>query len=91
MLLTEYNEAEAMELFKEDGRKEGRIEGRDEGSTKRLIDQVCKKLVKGKTIEIIADEVEEETKAIKPIIDIAVKYAPDYDVDAIYDELIKNK
>ena len=27
MLLTEYNEAEAMELFKEDGRKEGRKEG----------------------------------------------------------------
>ena len=31
MLLTEYNEAEAMELFKEDGRKEGRIVGREEG------------------------------------------------------------
>ena len=27
MLLTEYNEAEQMELFKEDGRKEGRAEG----------------------------------------------------------------
>lgn len=27
MLLTEYNEAEAMELFKEDGRKEGRKVG----------------------------------------------------------------
>ena len=27
MLLTEYNEAEQMELFKEDGRKEGRTEG----------------------------------------------------------------
>ena len=28
MLLTEYNEVEQMELFKEDGRREGRIEGR---------------------------------------------------------------
>ena len=28
MLLTEYNEAETMELFKEDGRAEGRAEGR---------------------------------------------------------------
>ena len=27
MLDTEYNEAEVMELFKEDGRKEGREEG----------------------------------------------------------------
>ena len=30
MLLTEYNEAETMELFKEDGRAEGRVEGRAE-------------------------------------------------------------
>ncbi len=31
MLLTEYNETEVMELFKEDGRREGRLEGRQEG------------------------------------------------------------
>ena len=31
MLLTEYNEAETMELFKEEGRAEGRREGRAEG------------------------------------------------------------
>ena len=31
MLLTEYNEAEAMELFREEGREEGRAEGRAEG------------------------------------------------------------
>ena len=31
MLLTEYNEAETMELFKEEGRIEGRKEGRKEG------------------------------------------------------------
>ncbi len=32
MLLTEYNEAETMELFKEEGRAEGRAEGRVEGT-----------------------------------------------------------
>ena len=31
MLLTEYNEAETMQLFKEEGRKEGKEEGRKEG------------------------------------------------------------
>ena len=31
MCLTEYNEAEAMEMFKEEGREEGRKEGREEG------------------------------------------------------------
>ena len=30
MLLTEYDEAEAMELFREEGREEGRKEGREE-------------------------------------------------------------
>jgi predicted transposase YdaD len=31
MLLTEYDEMEQMELFREEGRKEGREEGREEG------------------------------------------------------------
>ena len=31
MLLTEYNETQTMELFKEEGREEGRIQGRAEG------------------------------------------------------------
>ena len=31
MLLTEYNEAETMEMFREEGRAEGRAEGREEG------------------------------------------------------------
>ena len=31
MLLTEYNEAETMELFREDGRKEGLEEGEKKG------------------------------------------------------------
>ena len=31
MLLTEYNEVEQMELFREEGREEGRAEGREEG------------------------------------------------------------
>ena len=45
MLLTEYNEAEVMELFKEDGRREGREEGRKElmpvieEKNKQLIEQ----------------------------------------------------
>lgn len=83
MLLTEYNEAEVMELFKEDGRKEGIVTGAD----KHLIAQICKKIKAGKEIEIIASEVEEEVSAIEPIYAVAKKYGPEYDVDAIYNEL----
>ena len=37
MCLTEYNEAEAMEMFKEEGREEGRKEGREEGREDALV------------------------------------------------------
>ena len=40
MLLTEYNEAEAMELFKEDGRREGRKEGRKEGIDQNRVESI---------------------------------------------------
>ena len=45
MLLTEYNEAEQMELFKEDGRREGRAEGRAEGIIETLVSLVRKGLL----------------------------------------------
>ena len=40
MLLTEYNETEAMELFKEDGRREGHKEGRKEGRNEERISAI---------------------------------------------------
>ena len=46
MLLTEYNEAEVMELFKEDGKKEGVVIGTTIGADKHLIELICKKLKK---------------------------------------------
>jgi hypothetical protein len=36
MLLTEYNEAEVMELFEADGWRKGHKEGREEGQTETL-------------------------------------------------------
>ena len=79
MLLTEYNEEEVMGLFREDGKREG--------CDKHLISLICKKLTRGLDLETIAAEVEEEVTTIKPICEVAQKYAPNYDVDAIYNEL----
>lgn len=83
MLDTEYNEAEVMELFKEEGKKEG--------NEKHLIELVCKKLIKGKTPEVIANEVEEDLDTVKDIVDVARDHIPDYDLDKIYDALQKKK
>lgn len=61
-----------------------REEGREEGADLKTISQVCKKLIKGKSVEEIADELEEEVDYINMICDIAAKFAPDYDVNKIY-------
>lgn len=70
----------------EQGREEGQIKGREEGSTMRLIEQICRKLRKGKKAEEIAEDLDENIDVITPLFDIAVKYAPDYDIEAIYEE-----
>ncbi len=66
-----------------------REEGRDEGALREIICIVCKKLIKGKNTEQIADELEQELGRISQICQIAEKYAPAYDQDAICRELIQ--
>ena len=51
MLMEEYNEAEVLELTREEGRKEGQL--------KMLIIQSCRKLRKGKNASQIVEELEE--------------------------------
>ena len=57
MLLTEYNEAETMELFRQDGLKEGIIKGRKEGR-KEGIDQNRVENIKNlmKTLKLTAQQ-----------------------------------
>ena len=46
-------------------------------------------LQKNKTLDQIADELEEAVKDIQPIYDIVKKHAPEYDVDVITTELLE--
>ena len=71
MCITEYNEAETMELFKEEGREEGREQ--------TLIILVCRKLRKGKQLKQIAEDLEEDESSLKSIFEVASGFAPDYD------------
>ena len=77
--------AEGIEI----GREEGRAEGRAEGESKMIISLICKKLSKGKSLESIAEELEEEIAVIEPICRIAERFAPDFDIEQIYAELNK--
>ena len=67
-----------------EGREEGREEGRMEGRILKLIDSVCKKIIKGKSTSVIADELEEEESTIQDIVSVASSYVPEYDVEKIY-------
>ena len=51
------------------GLEAGRTEGIASGKKELLKQQVQKKLTKGKSLEVIADELEEDVSTIQPIID----------------------
>ena len=68
-------------------REEGKQDGKTEGETLKLINQICKKVEKGKNLEKIAEDLEEEVETILPIYELAVKLAPKYDCEKIYKEL----
>ena len=55
MCLTEYNEAETMQRFKEEGREEGREEGIAEGAAIRDEQKITEMLQSGRTPEAISD------------------------------------
>ena len=56
------------------------------------INVICKKLIKGKDVDTIIDELEadDEADSIKELIEISKKYIPDYDAEKIYEEYVKN-
>ena len=70
-----------------EGLEEGLKEGLEKGEWKRLITQVCRKLIKGESIATIADLLEEKPETIQMIADLAAKH-PDNMTDHI-DEYVK--
>lgn len=73
----------------EEGRAEGYSSGIVEGAVHHLVASVVKKVQKNKTLDQIADELEESVEDIQPIYDIVKKHAPEYDVDAITTEVLE--
>ncbi|MBQ6318245.1 MAG: hypothetical protein IJI23_00450 [Lachnospiraceae bacterium] len=69
MSIYEYDEKKQRRLDREDGRKEGE-------NTKMIV-LIQKKIIKGKTLDIIADELESTVDEIKPFYDAVIKYPQD--------------
>lgn len=72
-------------------RRVSREEGRLEGEQLLLIKLVIKKLEKNYSAEQIAEILEESLDTIQPIYDIALRQAPDYNTDKVFEELNSNK
>ena len=64
---------------REEGMEQGIEQGIERGDELRLIKQVCRKLQKSKSVEQIADELEEEEARIQVLCDVARDFAPEYD------------
>ena len=81
-----------MEIMRNQAHAEGIEEGIEKGIEKgrmlQLIKQVCAKMQKFLSAEEIANDlVEQDVPLIQGIMDAAVRFAPDYNVDAIYEAL----
>lgn len=89
MLKIEYDEAKTMAHIREDSYEEGEQAGVEKGTEIKLIEMVCRKLSKNKSVEQIADELEENIDNIRSICEVAQKFAPEYDKEKIYESIKK--
>ena len=65
-----------------------KLEGVEEERTTHLIEVVCKKILKNKPVEIIAEELEEEISAVENVVRIQ-RMVGSYDVKQIYEAMQK--
>ena len=69
------------------GLREGLREGQAKGELIRVIEMVCRKLKKNKCPIEIAEELEEDVELVERICEAASAFAPEYDVEGIYEKL----
>ena len=69
MSIYEYDEERHMRMEREASYADGKLNGIEQGKKGLLKEQITKKLAKGKSVEVIADELEEDVPAIQVIID----------------------
>ena len=95
MFLTEYNEKQTLEntyndgvevgkeIGKEKGGEIGKAQGIEFGERRKLIEMVYKKMKRGKTVEEIADDLEEDIEVINPIFNEIEKVGLDKSLEEI--------
>lgn len=79
MSIYEYDEKKQRQFDREEGIEKGIEKGIPMGASIKLINQVQKKIIKGKKLDTIVDDLESTIDEIKPIYDVAIKYPADTD------------
>lgn len=69
------------------GISQGIAQGISQGGTIKLISLISRKLKKGKTAAVIAEELDEELSLVEYICKAAESFAPDYDTEKIYEAI----
>ena len=83
-----YEEKELLKrIYHNQGLEEGRAEGREEGRRQNVISVIMQQMNRGKSTSQIADFLDMDVAEVQRVCDVGKKYAPDYDLDAIYKEL----
>ncbi len=102
MSIFEYDEEGVRKMWQEDAREEGLAEGRaeglqqgiqqgrEQGEKQYLIQMVLRKLQKGKSAELIAEELEENPETVAHICTAAEKCATMTDTERVYEYLNNN-
>ena len=86
---TDENMNEALREIMAPELNEAKAQGQAEGKTVTLITMISKKIKKGKDVNTIADELEEDVEVVERICEAAKDCAPNYDVETIYNKLKK--
>lgn len=73
----------------ERGREIGEEMGKEIGKDSLRIEQVCKKLRRSKSAEMIVAELEEDETIIRRICEIAAGFAPEYDSEKVMEVWFK--
>lgn len=87
-------EAVSMNIYSvahERGFAQGEAIGKEIGKDTKLIELVCKKMRRGKTVAAISDELEEEVEWIQQICEMASAFAPEYDSDRVVETWLREK
>ena len=87
MGIYEYNEEEHLRKEREYAEKRGWDQGWKECERYKIIELVCKLMKKGMTVSEISNLFDENEQLIQKIYDTALPYAPNYNIDKIFEEM----